>query len=146
MQTPSIETLLEIYQSIRVNKIRTILSGFGIAWGILILVVLLGASRGFQDSVLSLFSPFAQKSIYVYGGSTSMKYENIKEGREIRFNKMFLQQLQNLYPEITAISPESSSNLPAQNGDKSGTFKITGVEADYMQIRIPLLAVAYNKK
>ena len=136
MQTPGIETLLEIYHSMRSNKVRTILSGFGIAWGILILVVLLGAGQGFQDSVMNLFSPYAQKSIYIYGGSTSMKFENIKEGKEIRFNKTFLQQLQNLYPEMEAVSPEISSTLLAQNGDKSGTFKIVGVETDYMQIRI----------
>jgi len=136
MQTPNIETLLEIYHSMWSNKVRTVLSGFGIAWGILILVVLLGAGNGFQDSVMNLFSPFAQKSIYVYGGSTSMKYENIKEGKEIRFNKMFLQQLQNLYPEMEAISPEISSTLLAQNGNKSGIFKTTGIGAEYMQIRI----------
>ena len=136
MQKPSIETVFEIYQSIRANKVRTILSGFGIAWGILILVVLLGAGRGFQDSVMTLFSPFAQKSIYVYGGSMSMKFENIKEGKEIRFNKMFLQQLQNLHPEIEAISPEITATLLAQNRDKSGIFKTSGIEADYMQIRI----------
>jgi putative ABC transport system permease protein len=52
--------------------------------GILILVVLLGTGQGFQNSVMDLFSAFAQKSVYVYGGSTSMKYENIKEGKKIK--------------------------------------------------------------
>ncbi|GHV20717.1 hypothetical protein FACS1894174_03100 [Bacteroidia bacterium] len=133
---PGIETFLEIYHSIKANKIRTVLSGFGISWGILILVVLLGTGQGFQNSVMDLFSAFAQKSVYVYGGSTSMKYENIKEGKEIRFDKKDLHYLQNRYPEIATISPEISSSMQVQSGTKTGTFKITGVEADYMQIRI----------
>lgn len=133
---PGIETFLEIYHSIKANKIRTVLSGFGISWGILILVVLLGTGQGFQNSVMDLFSAFAQKSVYVYGGSTSMKYENIKEGKEIRFDKKDLHYLQNRYPEIATISPEISSSMQVQSGTKTGTFKIIGVEADYMQIRI----------
>ena len=136
MQKLSIETFLEIYHSIRANQIRAVLSGFGIAWGILILVVLLGTGRGFQHSVMDLFSAFAQKSIYVYGGTTSMQHENISEGKQIRFDRRFLQRLQNRFPEIEAISPEISFHLPVQSGTRHGVFKISGVEADYMQIRI----------
>jgi putative ABC transport system permease protein len=69
----NIEVLREIYFSIQQNRIRTILSGFGIAWGILILVILLGSGKGLQEAVMNLFSVFAQKSIYVYGGTTSEK-------------------------------------------------------------------------
>jgi putative ABC transport system permease protein len=71
MSRINIETLREIYHSIRQNKVRAILSGFGISWGILILVVLLGTGEGFRSSVMNQFSIFAQKSLYVYGGRTS---------------------------------------------------------------------------
>ncbi|EXY30238.1 macB-like periplasmic core domain protein, partial [Bacteroides fragilis str. 3397 T10] len=84
------EVLYEIYLSIRQNKIRTFLSGFGISWGILILVVLLGTGKGFQNSVMDIFSIFAQKSMYVYGGATSMKYKNIREGEQLHFDLHFL--------------------------------------------------------
>ena len=59
----NIKVLREICHSIRQNRVRTILSGFGISWGILILVVLLGSGKGLQDVVMNLFSVFAQKSI-----------------------------------------------------------------------------------
>jgi putative ABC transport system permease protein len=132
----NIEILGEIFYSIKHNRMRTILSGFGISWGILILVVLLGTGKGFQNAVMNLFSAFAQKSIYVYGGVTSLKHNNIKEGQEIRFDESYLKSLQNKYPEIEAISPETSISLLVQKDMKSAVFKITGINADYMQIKI----------
>ncbi|MDR0604227.1 MAG: ABC transporter permease [Bacteroidales bacterium] len=136
MNRINIEILREIYHSIRQNKVRTILSGFGISWGILILVVLLGTGEGFRSSVMNLFSIFAQKSLYVYGGMTSEKHRNIKEGQEIRFDEKYLGQLKNRYPEIEAVSPETSVSLTVQNEAKNGTFRITGVNEDYMKIKI----------
>ncbi|MCY6315919.1 ABC transporter, partial [Bacteroides fragilis] len=100
------EVLYEIYLSIRQNKIRTFLSGFGISWGILILVVLLGTGKGFQNSVMDIFSIFAQKSMYVYGGATSMKYKNIREGEQLHFDLHFLNRIKKQFPGIKAISPE----------------------------------------
>jgi putative ABC transport system permease protein len=132
----SFEILREIYHSIRQNKVRAILSGFGISWGILILVVLLGTGEGFRSSVMNQFSIFAQKSLYVYGGRTSEKYRNIKEGQEIRFDAKSLKLLKNRYPEIKAVSPETSVSLSVQNEGKNGTFRITGINEDYMKIKI----------
>jgi putative ABC transport system permease protein len=132
----NIEILHEIYHSIRQNKVRAILSGFGISWGILILVVMLGTGTGFQHSVMDLFSVFAQKSMYVYGGTTSEKYQNIKEGAAIRFDMEYLKKMRNRYPEIEAISPETSTMLSLQHEMRSGVFRVIGVNADYMRIRI----------
>jgi putative ABC transport system permease protein len=115
---------------------RSILSGFGISWGVLILVVLLGTGQGFQEAVMSLFSVFAQKSIYVYGGVTSKSYNNIKEGKEIRFDDTYLNRLQKRYSEIVALSPEMSTSVLVRNNTKSGVFNTFGVNADYMQIKI----------
>lgn len=132
----STEALREIYFSIRQNKMRTALSGFGVSWGILILVVLLGTGKGFRDAVMGMFSVFAQKTMYVYGNSTSQKYRNVKEGKTVRFDEAYLQSLKNRFPEIVAISPQTSSSQLVQNGIKSGLFNIIGVNTDYMRIRI----------
>jgi putative ABC transport system permease protein len=136
MNRSGFEFLLEIYHSIKENKVRTILSGFGISWGILILVVLLGTGKGFQDAIMSMFSVFAQKSIYVYGGSTSMKYNNIKEGRRIRFDEACLDAIKNRYPQVEALSPEVSSSQSIKHKVKSGVFRTIGVDDGYLQIRI----------
>ncbi|MDR0891983.1 MAG: ABC transporter permease [Mediterranea sp.] len=136
MRLLNIELIEEIYFSIRQNKTRTFLSGFGISWGILILVILLGTGKGFQEAIMNMLSAFAQKSIYVYGGVTSMKYHNIKEGRTILFDAKYLQFLKSRYPEIEAISPEVSAFIPVQSGDKTGSYKVCGVNDEYMHIRI----------
>lgn len=132
------EVLYEIYHSIKQNKIRTLLSGFGISWGILILVVLLGTGKGFQNSVMDIFSIFAQKSLYIYGGATSQKHNNIREGEPVRFDVRFIDNVKRKFPGIEAISPEitSGSFTPVMNKDRSGYFKIIGVNADYMRIKI----------
>ena len=123
------ELLREVYCSIKYNRTRVALSGFGICWGILILVALLGTSQGFRQAVMNIFSVFAQKSIYVYGGVTSDK-------REIRFNMDYLQSLQQRYEEINAISPEISVTTLVSNDTKSGIFNVSGISADYMRIKI----------
>lgn len=49
------ELLREIFYSIKHNRVRAILSGFGVSWGIFILVVLLGAGSGFENAVMNMF-------------------------------------------------------------------------------------------
>lgn len=131
------EAVREVFSSISQNKVRTILAGFGIAWGIFILVVLLGVGQGFQNGVMSIFDIFARKSIYVYGNRTSVKYKNMKEGMEVFFNKEHINILQQRYAAIKAISPEiSRPNTVIAFHEKNTYCSITGVDADYFQIKV----------
>ena len=84
------ETLKEVFNSIRRNKVRSTLAGFSVAWGIFILMVLLGVGQGFRNGVMDLFSVFAKKSMFVYGGVTSEKFGNMSEGIEVSFNEELL--------------------------------------------------------
>ncbi|MEY8686241.1 ABC transporter permease [Bacteroides sp. AN502(2024)] len=131
-----IELLQETYYSIKHNQRRSFLSGFGIAWGILLLAILLGVGSGFQAGIMGLFQSFAQKSLYVYAGTTSQKYESFKEGRRITFSEDFIKTLRLKYTEIDAISPEISTSIPVRNNARDGVFRVTGINADYMHIRI----------
>lgn len=65
MSGNEIELLQETYYSIKHNQRRSLLSGFGIAWGILLLAILLGVGSGLQAGIMGLFQSFAQKSLYV---------------------------------------------------------------------------------
>ncbi len=131
------EALREVFSSIRQNKIRTLLAGFGVAWGIFIPVILLGVGQGFRNGVMSLFDLFAQKSMYVYGGKTSLKYRNMKEGMEVSFDERYLRALQNRYASITAISPETAMpGVSIAYRDHSMNTTVTGVDADYFRIKL----------
>ena len=63
------ELLLEIWTSVRRNKLRTFLTGFSVAWGNFMLVILLGSGNGLKNGVTSNFGNYATNSINLYGGS-----------------------------------------------------------------------------
>ncbi len=77
----------EIWQTARRNKLRTTLTGFAVAWGIFMLVVLLGAGNGLINAQLKQSSRFLSSSMVVFGGWTSKPYQGLKEGRDIRLHQ-----------------------------------------------------------
>lgn len=81
------EILNEIWQTARRNKLRTTLTGFAVAWGIFMLIVLLGAGNGLINATMQQNNRFLSSSMVVFGGETSMPYQGLKEGRSIRLHQ-----------------------------------------------------------
>ncbi|MBN1181381.1 MAG: ABC transporter permease [Bacteroidales bacterium] len=75
----------EIFSTIRNNRLRTFLTGFSIAWGIFMLMILLGTGKGLENGVISEFKDDAINSVKITGGTTSMPYKGMQKGRDIRF-------------------------------------------------------------
>ena len=76
-----------IWQTARRNKLRTTLTGFAVAWGIFMLIVLLGAGNGLINANLKQSNRFLSSSMVVFGGWTSKPYQGLKEGRDIRLHE-----------------------------------------------------------
>ena len=81
------ELLNEIRQTARRNKLRTSLTGFAVAWGIFMLIVLLGAGNGLINAQLKQSDRFLSSSMVVFGGETSKAYQGLKEGRRVRLHQ-----------------------------------------------------------
>lgn len=77
------DLLHEISQTLRCNKLRTILTGIAVSWGIFMLIVLLGMSRGVSNSFNDSFMSSGSDQILVWGGRTSKPFAGYKEGRRI---------------------------------------------------------------
>ena len=77
------ELLNEIWQTARRNKLRTALTGFAVAWGIFMLIFLLGAGNGLINAVTKNSGRFLSNSMKIFGGQTSKPYDGLKEGRSI---------------------------------------------------------------
>lgn len=124
-------------QSINQNKLRSAMAGFGIAWGVFLLIIFLGIGNGFKAGVMSLFDVYAQKSIFVYGGQASVATSMVNEGGRIQFDKRIVEDIVKRYPSVKACSPEISKNGAVARGtDGSVVTTLTGVDASYFTIKI----------
>jgi putative ABC transport system permease protein len=133
------ELFYEIFASLRQHKTRTILTGFGVAWGIFILIVLVGAGRGLQHGVMKNFKAFSQNSLMIYGGQvTKATPYGLQAGTRVEFDESLLSVLKLRYPQITHISPEAGmgGNIAVTYKNTTSIFDIRGVQDDYMLIKI----------
>lgn len=80
------ELIKEIWSTSKRNKLRTSLTGFAVAWGIFMLIFLLGAGNGLINAQLQQSTRFLANSIRVFPGETSKAYKGLKEGRSITLN------------------------------------------------------------
>jgi putative ABC transport system permease protein len=80
-----VDRFQEIYSTIQKNKLRTVLTGFSVAWGIFMLILLLGSGTGIENGIENEFRNLATNSIWVHPGQTSKPYKGLQPGRQIEF-------------------------------------------------------------
>ncbi len=114
------------------------LTGFGVSWGILILILLLGAGQGLQDGILKLFSSYAQNSVWVYAGQTSVIQKKRKAGERIIFNHELLSNLNLQFQQIKFSTPEitKSGNSITSYQQNQQVGKVKGIGLNYFDIKL----------
>jgi putative ABC transport system permease protein len=102
------DLLTEIWESIRRNKLRTALTGFAVAWGIFMLIVLLGAGNGLMNAFMNQGDRFATNTMAVFGGVTSKPANGYQTGRRIELtdNDLALTQSALFAEHVDKLSPE----------------------------------------
>lgn len=134
--------LQEILYTLRQNKLRTLLTAFGVFWGIFMLILLLGAGRGMQNGVLKDFGTNVLDFIRIYPGSTSMAYKGLGLGRNIELNDSDIAAIKHKISGIRFISYSTSldSSLVSYES-KTGDFETLGIADEFFDIKA---AVAFN--
>lgn len=127
------DSWLEVYKTLKSNKLRTLLTGFGVFWGIFMLSVMLGAGSGLKNAVTSGFESIRVNTVVVFNGRTSKPYKGFQQGRWVDFNNNDVKALRDI-PEIEYLSPaiqvETWRNIPGQSNVthllKKGSYDIQG--------------------
>ena len=125
----------EIYQSISKNKLRTLLSGFTVAFAIMLFAILFGVANGLQNSFNSEFSGDANNSIFIYSGRTTKAVEGMQVGRTIQFDNELYETLKKEYKkDIEFISGRVYKNLTASYMDEKSNYTIRAINPDHQFI------------
>ena len=131
-----IDSLQEILYTLRMNKLRTALTAFGVFWGIFMLILLLGAGRGMQNGVYEDFGSDVLDFIVVYTGSTSIAYNGMGLGRAIDLTLEDVEAIKQQIPGIKVISSENDRRgVAIVNGTKVGNFEVQGVPNEFFEIK-----------
>ena len=122
------DVITEIWQTARRNKLRTTLTGFAVAWGIFMLIVLLGAGNGLINANLKQNENWLSNSMEVWGGTTSKAYHGLKEGRRIRLQTPDLAMTESDFREnVDEVGARYETNATISYGDEYISTTITGV-------------------
>ena len=125
----------EIWQTARRNKLRTTLTGFAVAWGIFMLVVLLGAGNGLINAQLKQSSRFLSSSMVVFGNWTSKPYQGLKEGRDIRLHQKDIDITSQEFPgTVDEVGAQYRTSATISLGQQYIATSICGVYPNHNKI------------
>ena len=126
----------EIYYSLKKHKLRTILTAFGVFWGIFMLVVLMGAGNGLRNGVMQDFD-IAKNAVFVWTEQTSLPYQGLQPGRQITLDNSDFRAIRSNIKEIEVIAPRNflSGDFMVVRGDRSVSFQVYGDYPQYVEVK-----------
>ena len=125
----------EIFQSLNKNKLRTLLSGFTVAFAIMLFTILFGIANGFQNTFNNEFAGDAKNSIFLYSGRTTKAVEGYQIGRRVRFDNDVYNKLKNEFKnDIEFISGRVYKNVTARFGTEKSNYSVRAVNPDHQYI------------
>ena len=125
----------EIWSTARRNKLRTTLTGFAVAWGIFMLIVLLGAGNGLINANMKQSDRFLSSSMVVFGGWTSKPYQGLKEGRDIRLHERDMEITEKEFAEnVDEVGAQYNTSATISLGQQYISTNISGVYPNHTKI------------
>ena len=126
----------EILEVLTSNWFRTVLTAFGVFWGILILIILLAAGKGLENGIKSDFGDIATNTMFMWSRNTTKAYKGMPNNRSYSFKLDDVQAIKDRLPDLRFISPRNQLGgfMGANNvvrGIRTGAFNVYG---DYPEI------------
>ena len=131
----------EIFSTIKKNKLRTFLTGFSVAWGIFMLMILLGSGNGLQNGIEYQFKSDATNTLWLWNGTTTKPYKGMQAGRQINFTNEDYDFVKNMIPGVKEISARYFlwQNRIVSYKKEYGSFDLLCVHPDMQVIENPTL-------
>src|SRR6187431_2356041 len=128
----------EILEALTANTFRTILTAFGVFWGIFILVILLAAGNGLENGVKKGFSGMATNTMFMWTQSTSKPYKGLPKTRQFTFQNSDVPALKEKFPDLQFVSPRNQlggfrGGNNVVRGTKTAAFNIYGDYPEYVK-------------
>ena len=128
----------EILDTLTRNKTRSFLTGFGVFWGIFMLVSLLGGGKGLRELLSATFKGFANNSGMFFAMNTTKPYEGLKKGRSWSMSYKDLERVRQQVPEVEMVTPMISRwGSTAVYEDKKASCVFKGLEQSFQGIEAP---------
>ncbi len=133
-----IDSYREILDTLTRNKARSFLTGFGVFWGVFMLVALIGGGNGMKEMLNQNFEGFATNSSMIWAQPTTKAFKGFRKGRMWEMNYKDVERLRQRVPELDVISPVLFSNGgTAYFADRKTSVGINGVQPDYQRVNEP---------
>ena len=130
----------EIFETISKNKLRTFLSGFTVALGIFIFIILFGLGNGLKNTFQEFFLDDASNAIFLYPGKTSMPYKGFKANRRIEFDNEDLQDVKENFPMFTEyVTPRISRSALTRYKNESNSYTTRAVAPGHQFVEKTIL-------
>lgn len=133
-----LDTYKEILDTITRNKSRSLLTGFGVFWGVFMLIVLMGGGLGLKELLQANFSGFATNTAVIWAQNTTKPYKGFNKGRSWQMEEKDLERLRQRMPELDVITPLLfGGRKNVVFADKSFSGSTQGVNSDYAKVSVP---------
>ncbi|MBO4455758.1 MAG: ABC transporter permease [Bacteroidales bacterium] len=132
------DSFREIADALVRNRSRSLLTGFGVFWGIFMLLFMVGGGQGLKQLIGSNFEGFATNTTIMVSSQTTKPWKGFKEGRYWNLTYTDVDRLKMLIPELETVTPCISTwGTTSQYGENSYSGNFRGVYADYVNIEEP---------
>ncbi len=136
-----LDSYREILDTLTRNKSRSFLTGFGVFWGVFMLIALIGGGQGLKEMLQSNFEGFATNTVMIWSQQTTKPYKGFRKGRWWTMDEKDIDRLRQRVPELDVVapilfSPWGKSNT-AYYGEQRTIPRIQGVTPEYADVVAP---------